>query len=206
VTLRQHAAVAAFDFDGTLTRGDSLVSFLHFSAGPARMATEFLRLLPLLAGYGLGRVDNQVAKEAVLTRFFSGMEQQQLAELGARFARQKIGALLRPDGVPRLRWHQQQGHYCVLVSASLDIYLQPWAQDMGFDAVLCSRLACDSERRITGRLAGANCYGPEKTRRLRELVGEPATLYAYGDSRGDRELLAMADHAYYRRMPGPGES
>jgi phosphatidylglycerophosphatase C len=57
---------------------------------------------------------------------------------------------------------------------------------------------CDG--RVTGRLAGANCYGPEKVRRLLALnpERESYTLFAYGDGRGDRELLAAADHPYYR--------
>ncbi len=101
----------------------------------------------------------------------------------------------------RLHWHQRQGHRCVLVSASMDIYLKPWAAAAGFDDVVCSTLEFH-DGRVTGRLAGGNCYGDEKARRLAQLLGEQDyTLYAYGDSRGDKELLAMADYGYYRWMP-----
>ena len=76
----------------------------------------------------------------------------------------------------------------------------------GFDAVIATRLETDGVGRVTGRYDGGNCYGAEKARRLRALLGEAAVeLYAYGDSRGDREMLAMADHAYYREMPGEGK-
>jgi phosphatidylglycerophosphatase C len=49
--------------------------------------------------------------------------------------------------------------------------------------------------RLTGRMVGANCRGAEKVRRLTTwLDGEPPTrLWAYGNSSGDRELLAAAD-------------
>jgi phosphoserine phosphatase len=40
-----------------------------------------------------------------------------------------------------------------------------------------------------------NCYGQEKVNRLLEVEPDRKNyyLYAYGDSRGDREMLAFAD-------------
>lgn len=195
--------VAAFDFDGTLTRGDSLLPFLRFSTGTCKFSGYLLQMTPVLSQYLFGMTSNQVAKEAVLCRFFSGVDKSRITELGALFARQKISRFLRPESIARLHWHQQQGHYCVLISASLDVYLHPWGKEMGFDAIICSHLEYDSEHFITGKLVGGNCFGLEKVKRLRELVGQPSVLYAYGDSRGDRELLEIADHAYYRHMPDP---
>jgi phosphatidylglycerophosphatase C len=70
---------------------------------------------------------------------------------------------------------------------------------MGFDAALCTELKV-SDGRYTGYLASPNCWGPEKIRRLTEWwhAEEPTMLYAYGDSRGDTEMLARADVRYYR--------
>ena len=56
------------------------------------------------------------------------------------------------------------------------------------------------DHRLTGRMAGPNCRGPEKVARLEEWLaarcdGEPAHVFAYGDSAGDRDLLARADVA-----------
>ena len=112
----------------------------------------------------------------------------------------------------RLAAHRAAGDRCVLVSASLDLWLQPWAQRHGFAAVLCSQLAADADGRASGRLAGANCFGAEKVRRLEAwLAGTRPRLVAYGDSRGDLPLLDFADegwrwqagrfHAHHRR-PG----
>jgi phosphatidylglycerophosphatase C len=199
----QQQIVAAFDFDGTLTRCDSLLPFLHFSSGFGKFTGYLLQLAPTLVQFLFGKIGNQAAKEAVLARFFAGAEESKITELGARFAHQKLPSLLRQKAMARLRWHQKQGHYCALVSASLDVYLNPWGREMGFDAIICSQLEFNSENRITGRLVDANCYGVEKVRRLRQLVGNPSVLYVYGDSRGDHELLKIADHAYYRYMPDP---
>jgi phosphatidylglycerophosphatase C len=87
----------------------------------------------------------------------------------------------------------------VLVSASLDVYLFPLGELLGVHGVLCTRLERDGGGALTGALVGANCRGPEKVARLEAwlLVEglDGATLWAYGDSAGDDELLARADHA-----------
>jgi phosphatidylglycerophosphatase C len=96
----------------------------------------------------------------------------------------------------RLRWHAEQGHEVVLVSASLDVYLAEVTRRLGANALLCTTLEVD-DGKVTGRLIGGNCRGPEKAKRLRTHLGDaPASIWAYGDSSGDRELLAMADHRF----------
>ena len=198
--------VAAFDFDGTVTYHDTLSVFLRQIAAPWRLALNTLRLAPTLFGYALRLIPNGAAKERVLHRFLAGMPQEALTREGERFARERIPALLRPQAMMRLAWHRRQGHRCIVVSASIEDYVAPWARAAGFDAVIATRLARDDNGCITGYYDGGNCYGSEKARRLQALLGEAGVeLYAYGDSRGDREMLAMADHAYYREMPGEGD-
>jgi phosphatidylglycerophosphatase C len=200
--------VAAFDFDGTVTYRDTLFPFLRHALGAAMFARKGFASLPVLAAYGTGLMANDVAKARTLARFIGGMTLADLQALGATFARDKLPRLVRPRALERLRWHRQQGHRCVIVSASLDLYLEPWAAAMDIDEVLCTRLQVDKDRHVNGALATANCYGAEKLRRLELAVGPVGgyILYAYGDSRGDRELLAAADHAWYRTMPGSRES
>jgi phosphatidylglycerophosphatase C len=105
--------------------------------------------------------------------------------------------------VARLRWHLELGHRVVLASASLEPYLLPLGRLLGVDGVVCTRLEQGPDGRLTGRLDGANCRGPEKERRVVEWLREhdlaDATLWAYGDSRGDAELLARADHPVWVR-------
>jgi len=194
--------VAAFDFDGTLTTRDTLLPFLRFYAGPAGFALGMARSIATITAYGLRMMRNDVAKERLLQRFLRGADQAALAQCGQQYARKRLPQLVRSTALNRLRWHQAQGHRVVIVSASLDIYLKPWAEEIGIDQVLCTSLESSADGRISGRLGSVNCYGPEKLRRLRDSLGDPSDyiLYAYGDSRGDRELLASADHSFYRRF------
>jgi phosphatidylglycerophosphatase C len=195
--------VAAFDFDGTLTRRETLLPFLLHTLGAAAVARHALMLSPTLAGYALHLIRNDVAKERVFIQCLAGMSVDELQQQGERFAADVLPGLLRDTAMRRLEWHRQQGHRCVLVSASLELYVRPWAIKAGFDDVIATRLETQSDGSITGRLSGANCFGSEKVRRLEMLLGnrEGYTLYAYGDSRGDKELLSWADHAFYQKIP-----
>ena len=194
--------VAAFDFDGTLTRRDTLFPFLLYVAGPLKFSYKILLLLATLTGYALGLIRNDKAKIKVLRCFLANMEMASLQQYALQFAEQKLPSLLRSEAMQRLAWHRQQGHRCVVVSASLEIYLRPWASKAGFDDILGSRLETRADGRTTGNLLGENCFGLEKMRRLETLLGsrDGYTLYAYGDSRGDKELLSAADYPFYKKF------
>ena len=195
--------VAAFDFDGTLTRRDTLLPFLCHVFGATTVMRHALVLAPTLAAYCLGMIRNDIAKERVFVQTIGGLAIDKLRDQAAQFSEHKLPGLIRPEAMRRFDWHKKQGHRCIIISASLDLYVKPWAIQAGFDEVLASRLEMLADDRITGKLLGENCFGAEKVRRLEALLGARSsyTLYAYGDSRGDKELLATADYAFYRRMP-----
>ena len=199
--------VAAFDFDGTIADRDTLVPFLVLAFGRARVAATFAALALTGVGYLLRRVSIDEFKRRVLRRLVAGAPASRLRELGPAHAR-AIAPRLRPLALERIEWHRVQGHRLVIVSSTLDLYLVDVAAQLGFDDVLCSRLEVARDgagrERCTGEIEGADCTGAEKPRRLAALLGglEGVELHAYGDSRGDRELLAAADHPHYRPFRG----
>lgn len=187
--------VAAFDFDGTLTRGDTLGPFLREVAGTGAVLRAFAADAPrlLLAAAGAGSRDS--AKERMLRRLVAGRRHSDLAAAGRTYGEQVAASQMRPEMLARLRWHAAEGHEIVIVSASLDVYIEPTAELLGVGTVLCSRMEVDGDGRVTGRLVGGNCRGPAKLARIREQFGAGGyELWAYGDSAGDREMLAAADH------------
>ncbi|MCB1735477.1 MAG: HAD-IB family hydrolase [Gammaproteobacteria bacterium] len=201
--------LALFDFDGTLTYGDSLLPFLRFALSPMELGVGALKSLPYLSAFALRLIDNETAKQNLLRHTLGGRSIRTLRSIGGEFAKNRVSGLLREDTMSRLGEHQALGHTCVLVSASLDLYLNPWADSVGFDHCLCSRLQTGNDQKATGRLAGGNCYGEEKVRRIHALLeglDAPESIHAYGDSRGDRPMLAMADHAFWVTAKGIVES
>lgn len=189
-----------FDFDGTLTRHDSLIPFLHTVRGNVGLGYSMMKSLPWLTGYALKCISNDIAKQRLLHHTLGGLPLDRLQAAGRDFARNRIPAILRPDMMGRLRQHQSQGDDCILLSASLDLYLVPWARMMGFHDVLCSSLEFDTNRKSTGKLKGKNCYGLEKLRRARDYISVNNIKYecitSYGDSKGDIPVLKFSDRAY----------
>jgi len=194
--------IAAFDFDCTITDRDTLYPFLLFTTGRFPAYWKILKAVPKATGALFKQNHRQYIKEEFLEEFFSGRSVEEMWKLGKAYAQGPLLNYIKPAAMKQIQWHKEQGHQCILISASLDIYLYPWSASAGFDHAICSSLSFDSAGYITGHLHGLNCRGPEKVRRLLELTGpkENFILYAYGDSAGDRELLALADHPYYRKF------
>ena len=191
--------IAAFDVDGTLTTRDCVRPFLERAAGRRRLVTALLRR-PLATVAAAARRDRDRFKEIIVGGALRGKLIADVEAIGEQFAQYVLVNWLRPDTLRRLRWHQQAGHRTVIVSASLAAYLRPLALRLGIDDVLCT----DSTRsgdRYGDRLDGPNCRADEKRRRLEQWLDERhwvhAEVWAYGDSAGDRELLARADHAVW---------
>lgn len=201
--MTRSSVIAAFDFDHTLTTRDSLLPFLFLLGGLGYGTGQISLLGPDYVRYLFSRLSRQEMKEKILTRFIKGKTWEDLRAVGEEFASHRLGRWINPKSLKALAWHQAMGHRCLLISASLELYLHPWARIHGFETVLASRLELTPSGQATGCLMGLNCWGPEKVRRLIEYAGskEQYQLYAYGDSRGDQELLQLADYPFYRQFP-----
>lgn len=188
--------VAAFDFDGTISERDSLGPFLKIICGRVPLYRELALRSPVLAAAAVGLADRDAEKERLVGKLLAGRPAEPVREAGVTYAKQLAsGDTLRPEMLEKLDWHRSRGHEIVIVSASLDVYLEPLAPQLGVDHVLCTKLGVGPDDRLTGRLVRGNVRGVEKIRRVQEWLGDGAVeLWAYGDSAGDRELLAAADH------------
>ena len=190
--------IVAFDFDGTLTTRDTLLEFIRYAHGTKAMVLGFLRYAPLLVLMKLRLYPNYKAKQRVFSYFFRSMPLSHFDTLCRRFAADSRH-LLRPQGVRTLEEAQANGAEVLIVSASIDNWVQPFFPSV---RVLGTQVETDADGLLTGRFLSKNCYGQEKVNRILALYPHRTDyhLTAYGDSRGDRELLAFADKAYYKKF------
>ena len=201
-------AVAAFDFDGTLTRGDTLLPFLARGLGWPRLLVVLLRCSPWLAGYALRLVFNDSAKARLLRGALAGRTTAEMQDWTTRWLAEDLPGRLRDWTMARLARHRQAGHCCVLVSASPDLYLRQVAGQLGFDGLICTEMQVQGAC-LTGRMRTPNCHGEQKVLRLQAWLAarfggssaQAMTLYAYGDTPGDKPMLRLARHAWYRGRP-----
>ncbi|CAB1275715.1 HAD family hydrolase [Candidatus Nitrosacidococcus tergens] len=193
-----HKGIAFFDFDGTLTYRDSIADFILFSKSWSQVLLGGIVLSPTLLAYGLKLQNNSLAKGKALTYFFGGMPESELIEKGQQYAEQRIPQILKPTGLEKIHWHQQQNHKVVIVSASIDLWLQGWTKSLDMDLIATQLETVNGL--ITGKYVGENCYGEEKVRRIKAAydVDNYSEIYAYGDTPGDKPMLALAHFPFYR--------
>jgi phosphatidylglycerophosphatase C len=190
--------VAAFDFDGTLTRGGSVFDFLAEVSGRRSVVLASLALSPGLVHAALaGGTVADCTKEQLFERVLAGVDVERATVVASGFARRHLDGHLRPEVQGRLEWHRHRGDRVVIVSASPELYVGPAGHLLGVDGVIATRLAVSDAGSLTGRYEGANCRGEEKLKRLRQWIEEsgepPDRLWAYGNSRGDLRMLRAAD-------------
>lgn len=193
--------IAFFDFDLTLSRYDTIRDFPRFVFGRIGFARRLLGVLPFLYAFRSGLCSATYAKEAYVTRFYAGMEEAYLAEKSYQYSRKRIPRILDKRMMKILRAHQEQGHTVVVVSASLSLWLTPWCEENGVELLATEIEVVDGE--VTGRVQGLNCHGEEKVARIRDryALSQFDKVYAYGDSKADYPMLAMADYAWLRGKP-----
>lgn len=193
--------LALFDFDGTLTKKDSFLEFLKFAVGTPTYYAGMLLLSPILTLYLLKLIPNHITKMLVIKYFLEGWHETKLRETGRRFSVERIPQILHTEAMSKLKWHKDSGHHIVVVSASIDWWLKPWCEAHQI-ACICTEMSYEKGK-FSGKYAKPNCYGPEKARRIHAEVMHKTqykAVYAYGDSRGDTEMLKMATNAYYRKF------
>lgn len=196
--------IVAFDFDGTLTHRDSFVAFLTYAKGTLRIGTSFLTQPMLLADY-LRTQDRGALKSRFLYKLLGAIPQEELEILIKAFVASTGMNLFRADALKAWDHHDLPDRQRVIVTASPQLLVAPFGELIGADRVIGTRLGFTPDGRLRPDLDGANCRGEEKVSRLREAFGESLELEAaYGDTAGDREMLAAAKKGHYRVFKARG--
>jgi phosphatidylglycerophosphatase C len=204
---RATPVVAAFDFDGTLTWRDTLLPFLRRLLGTPTFLWVLFVCSPWLIAFALRLTSNHHAKAVLLQASLAGRRVADVQRCAESFVHTYLPGQWRPWALQQLVQHQQQGHRCVIVSASTSPYMHLVGQSLGVEAVLCTEMEVQ-DGRYTGHLATPNCHGEEKVRRLQAWLtqgpnAQEPVLHAYGDTSGDKPMLRMAQQAWYRTRPWP---
>lgn len=188
-------AAAFFDFDGTLTHGDTMIPFILSAIGLPRFILALVKASPRLAGRMLHLCSTQQAKEALFGACFKGMPYETFRLKGLAFAHNNRTKCLRDDIARRFRQFAGEKKCAVaIVSASMQEWVEPFFDDISGIIYITTRPGIDDDGRLTGRFATPNCKGAEKVRRILEIIPQAREIgtIAFGNSAGDKEMLSMA--------------
>lgn len=192
--------VAAFDFDGTLGRGVSGIRFYYQLLGPLRGVWMAVRHSIDAFCYTF-RIDHEASMNRCNRHVFRGRRAEDVRRAAEHFSDHILPRHLLPEGMALLHSHLARGDRCVIVTRGFDWCVAPWARKIGVHDVIACHLEITPDGVLTGRLTEVSCDGEQKRVRLLNLLGDRSQweVHAYGDSAGDHEMFATADHAFIRR-------
>ncbi len=193
--------IAIFDFDGTLTRHDTFIPFLFHCFGTIKVLKGFLFYSPFIFAYLLKIIPNYEAKNRIVKYFFLNQNIEDIEKLSESFVNQKIKKFLRPNVYKKLKWHQKRNHTIILISASLEMYIRPWAKNLNIDYIECTELQTAGNK-FNGLIKGINCHGEEKVKRIKNILKNKTNsfeLFGYGDSKSDLLYINFCNHKYYKK-------
>ena len=194
--------IYCFDFDGTLTTSDTLLEFIKYAKGRSRFLMVFLMYSPLLVMMKLHLYPNWKAKQQIFAHLFAGMRIEKFDALCRGFA-EESQHLLRPKGITLMHEALVAGAQVFIVSASIDNWVRPFFDIRNLKGVQVLGTQIEVEDgKLTGRFKSNNCYGKEKVHRIAEALKSfersEYEIEAFGDSRGDKEMLAFADKGHFK--------
>ncbi|HEY8930844.1 MAG TPA: HAD family hydrolase [Mucilaginibacter sp.] len=190
--------IAFFDFDGTITTKDTLLEVIKHQKGRAAFYTGFLLNTPVLVGLKLKLVSNQAAKERILRHFFKGMTLADFQQACDSFIDEALPTMLRPGALEEMKRLKAGGFEIVIVSASPSNWIKKWADAKGI-RLIATKLQSSGDK-LTGYIDGTNNNAEEKAARIRAEfdLSEYDEIYCYGDSSGDKAMLALGTRAFYK--------
>lgn len=187
--------LALFDFDGTLCKKDSFTGFIFFALKKRHIVKQGIKILPWIQAYFLNIYPANAMRIRLFQSMFSDMNAQELAKIAAEYSKQLIPSLDQ-DLHKQLLRHQENGDDVVIVSASIDLYLNEIAKFLEVD-LICTHTEVVNNH-FTGSYSTLDCSSEQKKIRILEKYNleNYAAVYAYGNTKEDLDMLSLADYPY----------
>ncbi|MGA2376705.1 MAG: HAD-IB family phosphatase [Candidatus Sulfotelmatobacter sp.] len=195
-TLRLELRVAAFDCDGTLWSGDAGERFFDWELREGELIPRDLErpLRERYAAYKRGEVDETTMCGEMVT-MHRGIPEVKMMDAATRFFDQFFVTQIFPEMRELVRRLQENGCEVWAVSSSNEWVIRAGMKHLGIPESRVLAAQVEVERGIvTDRLIRVPS-GVGKPEALREVVKKEIDG-AFGNSRWDRDMLAMAKHAF----------
>ncbi|MBP7807853.1 MAG: HAD-IB family phosphatase [Bacteroidia bacterium] len=186
-----------FDFDGTLTKSDTFPQFIFFSQGYFKGIMGFIIFSPLIFLFFIKVLSGDTLKEKMISFYFMGQSKDVLRAKGESFIQNLIKLEeFNTSLIQKLAKAKMEGSDVCIVSASLDIWIEPFCKKHGIE-YLCTELNFINGI-STGKLETPNCNRAEKAVRIKQKynLSDYSKIIAYGNSSGDKAMFDLANETH----------
>ena len=185
-----------FDFDGTLTYKDTMFLYLKFY-NPSKFKLQFIKHIPLFILLKLKLADAEKVKKSFISSILKGERKVKIESKSKAFFDTNFPDIFRENALEFIKNIDRNTTECYIVSASLDIWIQPFAEK--FNIKLLATRAEYKDDIFTGNFIGKNCNNAEKVNRVIDAIGNKKfdKTIAFGDTSGDKEMLAWANEGKF---------
>ena len=186
-----------FDFDGTLTYKDTMFLYLKFY-NSTKFNLQFIKHTPLFILLKLKLIDAEKVKKSFISSILKGESRLKIEKKSEQFFTRYYPEIFRENALDFIKNIDPSKTDCYIVSASLDIWVKPFAEKFGMNL-----LATQGEFKddlFTGEFIGKNCNGGEKVKRIEEAISDKKydKTIAFGDTSGDKEMLDWANEGQFK--------
>jgi len=196
--LKQNTLVL-FDFDGTITNTTSFIHFVTYVFGAKTKNLTLFKSLPILSAYSLNLMPKDKVINIIIQKFFYNWSKEDLEDKAQSFTDSGyLETIIKPSAFKRLNEHKELGHTVFIVSASSESWMKFWCQKHDV-SLISSKLLFDNENIFKGGFDTKYCYGEEKVNQIMKTINleHYEDIIAYGDSRGDMDMLKLASMPFY---------
>lgn len=190
-----HPRVAAFDCDGTLWSGDAGETFFDWEIKKGVVSAQVGQAMRArYLEYKAGKVSEEDMCGEMVT-MHSGLSDSAMMDVARDFMTSSFPGHIFPEMRQLVRALHEQGCEIWAVSSSNEWLIRAGTEQFGIphDHILAAK--CELENQlVTSRLVRIPS-GPGKPKALLEVV-EAGIDAAFGNSRWDTEMLALAKHAF----------
>lgn len=181
-----------YDLDGTLTKRDTLWSFLRYYAGNMRFVLWVIVAGPWLLFYAFGLINAEKAKQKLLSIFLKGHRRTEIETAGEEFCKLVLPGILNEKQMEFFRKHQSAGDKICIVTASCSAWVAPFCTAQNVDIIATELEFANGI--FNGNFKTPNCKGQEKVRRikLRYKLEDYEQVVAYGNKGPDDAMLNLA--------------
>ena len=186
-----------FDFDGTLTYKDTMFLYLQFYDA-SKFRIQFIKHIPLFILLKMNLLEADKVKRSFVSSVLKGQTKSKIEKKSQQFFDQYYPEIFRENALDFIKNIDHSQTDCYIVSASLDIWVRPFAEKFGMK--LLATQAAFENNIFTGKFVGKNCNGLEKVNRIKEAINEKKydKTIAFGDTSGDQEMLDWADGGQFK--------